>query len=255
MLSELLGALRDLPRSMWCILLVTALTWVAWFPFLLFDTDWMGREIYMGEPSSSSSDPVSSKRYYDGVHMGSLGLMLNSLVLGLFSLCIDYVCRKLGSKFVWGSGNLIMVACLVATALITAAAKRTAAETEDPPHSLVTFAALGIFALLGVPLAVTYSVPYSLTATFTEKVGGGQGLSMGVLNLSVVLPQILVSLGAGSWDELFGGGNLPAFLLGAVAALCGGVAALVILPRPPPDPSTSSNRPVLLLGHNSSPIP
>ncbi len=258
MLSELLGALRDLPRSMWCILLVTALTWVAWFPFLLFDTDWMGREVYMGEPSSSTSDPVSSKRYYDGVHMGSLGLMLNSLVLGLFSLCIDYVCRKLGSKFVWGSGNLIMVACLVATALITAAAKRTAgtaAETEHPPHSLVTFAALGIFALLGVPLAVTYSVPYSLTATFTEKVGGGQGLSMGVLNLSVVLPQIVVSLGAGSWDELFGGGNLPAFLLGAVAALCGAVAALVILPRPPPDPSTSSNRPVLLLGHNSSPIP
>jgi solute carrier family 45 protein 1/2/4 len=76
-------------------------------------------------------------------------------------------------------------------------------------------------------------------------------LSMGVLNLSVVLPQIVVSLGAGSWDEIFGGGNMPAFLLAAGAAFCGSIAAVLVLPRPPSDPR-SSNR--VLLGH-SSPIP
>jgi solute carrier family 45 protein 1/2/4 len=249
MLFELIGALRDLPRSMWYILLVTALTWIAWFPFLLFDTDWMGREVFRGEPSSL--DPLVSKRYYDGVHMGSLGLMLNSLVLGLFSLCIDFLCRKLGSKYVWGLANLVMAACFAGTAVITAIAKRTATPADEAPVPIVTYAALAVFAILGVPLAVTFSVPYSLTATFTEKVGGGQGLSMGVLNLSVVLPQIVVSLGAGSWDEIFGGGNMPAFLLAAGAAFCGSIAAVLVLPRPPSDPR-SSNR--VLLGH-SSPIP
>lgn len=185
--TELLGALRDLPRPMWYILLVTALTWIAWFPFLLFDTDWMGREVYGGEPS----DPQRSKFYYDGVHMGSLGLLLNSVVLGLSSLCIEFVCRKLGSSYVWGIANVIMAVCFVGTALVTGVAQRAArfAPHQEPP-AYVVYSCLTIFAVLGAPLAVTYSVPYSLTATYTEKVGGGQGLSVGVLNLAVVTPQV-----------------------------------------------------------------
>ena len=246
--TELLGALRDLPRPMWYILLVTALTWIAWFPFLLFDTDWMGREVYQGEPS----DPQKSALYYDGVHMGSLGLLLNSVVLGLSSLCIEFVCRKLGSSYVWGIADVIMAVCFVGTALVTGAAKRAhhLAPNQGPP-AYVVYSALAIFAVLGAPLAVTYSVPYALTATYTEKVGGGQGLSVGVLNLAVVTPQVLVSVGSGPWDELFGGGNMPAFLLGAGAALLGGIAAVLLLPRPPPDFKTRNR----LRRTHSSPIP
>jgi len=246
--TELLGALRDLPRPMWYILLVTALTWIAWFPFLLFDTDWMGREVYGGEPS----DPLRSSWYYDGVHMGSLGLMLNSVVLGLSSLCIEFVCRKLGSSYVWGIANVIMSLCFVGTALVTGAAARAAhlAPNQEPPAYII-YSCLAIFAILGAPLAVTYSVPYALTATYTEKVGGGQGLSVGVLNLAVVTPQMLVSVGSGPWDELFGGGNMPAFLLGAGAALLGGIAAVLLLPRPPPDFKTRNR----LRRTHSSPIP
>jgi solute carrier family 45 protein 1/2/4 len=240
--TELLGALRDLPRPMWYILLVTALTWIAWFPFLLFDTDWMGREVYNGEPS----DPVKSLWYYDGVHMGSVGLMLQSVVLGLSSLCIEFLCRKLGSSYVWAIANVIMTLCFVATAVVS-----RAVIPNQEPATYIIYSCLAIFAILGAPLAVTYSVPYALTATYTEKVGGGQGLSVGVLNLAVVTPQVLVSVGSGPWDELFGGGNLPAFLLGAGAALLGAIAAVLLLPRPPPDFKTRNN----LRRTHSSPIP
>ncbi len=244
---ELFGALRDLPRPMWYILAVTALTWMAWFPFLLFDTDWMGRDVYRGEPSSP--DPKITALYFEGVHMGSLGLMLNSVVLGLSSLVIEPLCHKLGSSYVWGLANTIMAACFAATALLTHAAK------QDPwgmgPPLYVTISSLVIFAVLGAPLAVTYSIPYALTATFTERVGGGQGLSMGVLNLAVVIPQMIVSVGSGPWDELFGGGNLPAFLLGGAAALAGGIAAVLILPRPTPDFKGG----IRLRRSRSSPIP
>jgi solute carrier family 45 protein 1/2/4 len=246
---ELLGALRDLPRPMWYILFVTALTWVAWFPFLLFDTDWMGREVYGGDPSLGG---IYSRWYYDGVHMGALGLLLNSVVLGLSSLCIEFVCRKLGSSYVWGIANVIMAACFVGTALVSGAASRAREFAPyDPPPTYIVYAALAIFSVLGAPLAVTYSVPYSLTATYTEKVGGGQGLSVGVLNLAVVTPQVIVSLGSGPWDELFNGGNLPAFLLGGGAALFGGIAAVLLLPRPPPDFRTRNR----LRRTRSSPIP
>ncbi|KAL3679034.1 hypothetical protein R1sor_021990 [Riccia sorocarpa] len=231
---ELVVALRDLPRIMWYILLVTALTWLAWFPFLLFDTDWMGREVYLGKPTQVETSK-KSVLYYNGVHMGSFGLMLQSVFLGLTSLVIEPLCRKIGPSRVWALGNLIMTVCFAGTAVITHYAK-VAAESPgyNGPPMPVLIPALVVFAVLGCPLAVTYSVPYSLTATFTEKSGGGQGLSMGVLNLAVVIPQVLVSVGSGPWDELFGGGNLPAFLLGSASALCGGIAAILLLPKPAP---------------------
>jgi solute carrier family 45 protein 1/2/4 len=149
---------------------------------------------------------------------------------------------------------MVMVACYAATTLITAIAKRTATTTaeDEGPEPLVTFVALVVLSLLGVSLAVTFSGSFSMRVTFTEEVGGGQGVSMGALNLSISLPQLIVSLGAGPLDEVFGGDNMPAFLFGAGAAFCGGVAAVLLLPiPPPPDPRTFSR---LLLSH-SSPIP
>lgn len=46
---------------------------------------------------------------------------------------------------------------------------------------------------------------------------------------------MVVSVLSGPWDELFGGGNLPAFVVGAVAAAASGIIALTMLPTPPPE--------------------
>lgn len=46
---------------------------------------------------------------------------------------------------------------------------------------------------------------------------------------------MVVSVLSGPWDALFGGGNLPAFVVGAVAALASGILSVVLLPSPPPD--------------------
>jgi len=43
---------------------------------------------------------------------------------------------------------------------------------------------------------------------------------------------MFVSLIIGPWDQLFGGGNLPGFVLGAVAAFIDGILALTVLPPP-----------------------
>ncbi|KAF2606436.1 hypothetical protein F2Q68_00046300 [Brassica cretica] len=51
---------------------------------------------------------------------------------------------------------------------------------------------------------------------------------------------MIVSLGGGPFDALFGGGNLPAFVLGAIAAAISGVLAFTVLPSPPPDAPASS---------------
>lgn len=59
------------------------------------------------------------------------------------------------------------------------------------------------------------------------------GLSLGILNLFIVLPQMFVSAVSGPLDSVFGGGNLPAFVMGALAAFASSMCAMFVLPDPP----------------------
>ncbi|KAE8715331.1 Sucrose transport protein SUC2 [Hibiscus syriacus] len=243
---EIFGALKELKRPMWILLAVTCLNWIAWFPFLLFDTDWMGREVYGGD---SVGNNLVLKLYNSGVHAGALGLMLNSVVLGFTSLGVEILARGVGGvNKLWGIVNFLLAFCLAMTVLVTKLAKSSRRFiTVDgvvvplPPPAGIKAGALSLFSALGIPLAITYSIPFALASIFSSSSGAGQGLSLGVLNLAIVIPQILVSLGSGPFDAIFGGGNLPAFVLGAVAAAASGIFALTLLPSPPPDvPATKT---------------
>ncbi|KAK4413324.1 Sucrose transport protein SUC2 [Sesamum alatum] len=206
--GELFCALKDLPRTMWILMLVTCLNWVAWFPFLLFDTDWMGKEVYGGN--------VGTKLYDQGVRAGALGLMINSIVLAFVSLGVQFLAgRPRHVKKLWGVANVLLAVCLAMTVLITKLAERgwpSSGATDSPPMG-IKVGALALFAILGIPLAVTYSIPFALASIFSSNSGSGQGLSLGVLNLAIVIPQMVVSVASGPWNQLFGGGNLPAFVL------------------------------------------
>ncbi|GLU06826.1 hypothetical protein SLE2022_238170 [Rubroshorea leprosula] len=239
--GEIVTALKELRKPMWVLLLVTCLNWIAWFPFLLFDTDWMGREVYGGQ--SQGDNPGLKKAYNNGVRAGALGLMLNSVVLGFTSLSVVVLARRVGGvKRLWGIVNFLLAICLAMTVLVTKLAEShrrfaivKGADVLLPPSGGIKAGALSLFAVLGIPLAITYSIPFALASIFSSTSGAGQGLSLGVLNLAIVIPQMIVSLGAGPFDAIFGGGNLPAFVLGAVAAAASGVFALTMLPSPPPD--------------------
>ncbi|CAL5332597.1 sucrose transport protein SUC4 [Camellia sinensis] len=230
---ELFGTFKYLSGPIWVILLVTSLTWIGWFPFLLYDTDWMGRDIYGGEPNEG-------KNYNLGVSMGAFGLMLNSVLLGTTSLLMEILCRKLGSGVVWGISNIMMSLCFVLMIIISYIANNMDKVGDNLPPNGVVAAAVVVFAILGIPLAITYSVPYALISTRIESLGLGQGLSMGVLNLAIVIPQIVVSLGSGPLDQLFGGSNSPALAVAAVAAFVGGLIAILAIPR---------SRPIKSRGH------
>ncbi|CAA0809809.1 Sucrose transport protein SUC2 [Striga hermonthica] len=217
---------------MWILMLVTCLNWIAWFAFLLYDTDWMAREVFGGT--------TGDKLYDRGVRAGALGLMLNSVVLGFASLGVQALARwPARVKKTWGVVNFLLAACLAMTVVVTKAAEHSRrhemAGAAHHPATGVKIGALALFSVLGIPLAVTFSVPFALASIFSSNSGAGQGLSLGVLNLSIVIPQMFVSVASGPWDELFGGGNLPAFVVGAVAAAASGICALTVLPSPPND--------------------
>ncbi|KAK1266971.1 Sucrose transport protein SUC3 [Acorus gramineus] len=219
-LVNILTSMRHLPPAMHSVLLVMALTWLSWFPFFLFDTDWMGREVYRGDPKGEAS---KVEAYHEGVREGAFGLLLNSVVLGVSSFLIEPMCRRMGARVLWAISNFIVFVCMASTAVISL--------ISITGHAPIKTASLVLFAVLGFPLAITYSVPFSVTAELTADTGGGQGLATGVLNLAIVVPQMIVSLGAGPWDALFGGGNVPAFVIASISALASGVLAIRKLPQ------------------------
>nr|ABB30164.1 sucrose transport protein SUT1 [Phaseolus vulgaris] len=228
--GELGIAFKGLQKPMLMLMLVTAINWVAWFPYVLYDTDWMGREVYGGE--------VGSNAYDNGVHAGSLGLMLNSVVLAVMSLVVEPLGRVVGGvKWLWAAVNVILAVCMAMTVVITKAARHE--RNHDGvlvghPSFGVKAGAMSFFSILGIPLAITYSVPFALASIYSSTSGAGQGLSLGLLNVAIVVPQMIVSAISGPWGSWFGGGNLPAFVLGAVAAAVSAVLAVVMLPSPKP---------------------
>ncbi|KAK1307101.1 Sucrose transport protein SUC3 [Acorus calamus] len=49
--------------------------------------------------------------------------------------------------------------------------------------------------------------------------------------LIMALTRMIVSLGAGPWDALFGGGNIPAFVLASISAFASSILAIKKLPH------------------------
>ncbi|XP_010535493.1 PREDICTED: sucrose transport protein SUC2-like [Tarenaya hassleriana] len=228
--------MKEVKRPMWMLLMVTFMNWAAWFPFMLYNTDWMGREIYGGDDNGGGDH---SKKVYDaGVRMGALGLMLNAVVQGITSLGAEWMGRKMGgANRLWGAANFGLGVCLGMTALVT----------RQPALTQRTTGALLLFALLGFPMAVTFCVPFAMAAILSTEHGVGQAFTMGLVNFAILMPQMVISVGAGPFDEAFGGGNLPAFVGGAILALISAVMAFFLLPSsssssssPPPSDTAST---------------
>jgi solute carrier family 45, member 1/2/4 len=81
-----------------------------------------------------------------------------------------------------------------------------------------------------VMVQVLCSVPFAV-AQLAQNMGGGQGLCTGVLNISIVVPQMIIAVGSGPWDELFGKGNIPAFAAASVFAFTAAIAGILMLPK------------------------
>ncbi|GER37798.1 sucrose transport protein, partial [Striga asiatica] len=164
-----------------------------------------------------------------GVRAGSRGLMLHVVTMGLVSLFLEPLIRVLGNvKRLWSLGNGMLAGCMVLTVVISAVAGHARGgsgppEVVEPPPAEVRAYCYGLFAIFGIPQA-RQSIPKTLALAKAR-------LALGLLNLAIVIPQMGVTLISGPLDSLFGGSNLPAFILGGFAAAAGGFAALQL-----PDP-------------------
>lgn len=65
------------------------LSQLSWFPFILYDTDWMGREVFHGDPKGT---PAEIDAFDRGVRAGAFGLLINSVSICTRILVIGNIC-------------------------------------------------------------------------------------------------------------------------------------------------------------------
>ncbi|XP_020257619.1 sucrose transport protein SUT1-like [Asparagus officinalis] len=97
---------------------------------------------------------------------------------GPCTILIEPLCRKLTPRIVWVTSNFMVCLAMIALSNRMAKSKR-----------------LHYFSL---HLSVLYSVPFAVTATLAASRGGDQGLCAWILNISIVVPQVIVVLGVGN---------------------------------------------------------
>lgn len=144
-------------------------------------------------------------------------LVLNATGALMPALALDPLARRFGSVNVHAASVLTMGAGFLAVYL-----------AAWSPMMLYV-----IMAIMGIGWASIVSLPFAI---LSERVDSARtGLYMGLFNLSIVLPQLLVSLGVGTLISRVGDKSMI-FLIGAITLALSG-AAWLLLRRTVPAPS------------------
>jgi maltose/moltooligosaccharide transporter len=165
--KEILGALKNMPRTMKVVAVVQFFTWpglfLMWFYYAL-------SVAYHVFGAKSDTDPV----FGDGKDFAGLTLAYYSVVTFAFSFVLPFIADKLGRKLTHSICLLIGALGLVSVAWVT--------------NKNVLFVCM-----TGVGIAWTsiISMPYAMLSGVLPK--DKVGVYMGIFNFFIVLPEIIAS--------------------------------------------------------------
>jgi maltose/moltooligosaccharide transporter len=187
--TEILTAIRQMPRTMRQLAPVQICTWLGLFCMWLYFPVAVAHQVF------GASDP-HSPLYTEGVEWAGLCFGMYSAVCFVFSFALQPMARALSRQRTHGI-------CLVAGAL----GLLSVAVIHNKYLLLLSMTGIGI------AWASTLSMPYAMLAgSLPPK---RVGLYMGIFNFFIVLPEIMASLGFG-WvmNHLLGNNRVAAVVCG-----------------------------------------
>ncbi|KAK1695352.1 hypothetical protein QYE76_012049 [Lolium multiflorum] len=226
--------LKNMSPSTTQLFILTGLSWLALYPFFIYNTDWMGREIYHGNPRGSREE---LHMYTNGFRQGCIGLILSVIARTVTTAFIPKLCHKLTARTVWALSNflmcLLMLTAVIISVLSSNGYRPSSRHSRTEPDPTLVAIALGIFALLGISGSITQCVPMALAFHIAATEGGdSQGNAVGAISIAIVMPQVLAVLTTGPIDNACGdGGNTPGFALSAALAFLSWFLGLLLLSR------------------------
>ena len=201
--SEIISAVRSMPKVMRQLALVQFLTWPGLFLMWFFYTPTVSVDIYGGEPGSML--------YTEGQNMAGLSYAFENIITFLFALCLPFFASKFSMKYthfaclVLGGFGLILVNFIT---------------NADSVWMLFL-----VMAFVGVAWSSILSMPYAmLTGCLPEN---KIGIYMGIFNFFIVLPEIIASLFFGKiMEHWLDGSRMAAVTIGGVLLLLAGILTL-----------------------------
>jgi maltose/moltooligosaccharide transporter len=187
--TEILSAIRQMPRTMRQLAPVQLCTWLGLFCMWLYFPVAVAHQVF------GASDP-QSPLYTEGVEWAGLCFGMYSAVCFVFSFALQPMARALSRRRTHGICLVVGALGLLSVAVI---------------HNkyLLLLSMTGI----GIAWASTLSMPYAMLAGSLP--AKRVGLYMGIFNFFIVLPEIMASLGFG-WvmNHVLGNDRVAAVVCG-----------------------------------------
>jgi maltose/moltooligosaccharide transporter len=229
-ITEIASNFKHMPTLMWKLGVVQFFSWFAFFTMWSFATPALTEYVYhAGMPQHGDADFDAKNQLYNqaansvGSSMGMYGL--SSMA---FALLLTLVTAKKGIN-----RRLIHMLSLLAGGLgFLLMTKANGPVPNNDPDSFVYMTNDGIlnlaFALIGISWGSILSMPYAIlsSAVKPEKMG----ISMGIFNMFIVIPQIVAALGGINWayKTILGHDIINTMVLAGIALILGALSTFML---------------------------
>jgi maltose/moltooligosaccharide transporter len=198
-----------LPAELWRLAPVQMLTWLGLFCMFLYLTPTVAYHIFAAPNEKSGL-------YLEGVGWAGLGAAFQNLVTFGFSFCLEPLAKKIGESRTHASCLLIGGLGLASIALV-----------HDKWMLFLPMACVGI------AWASILSLPYSILSRSIQPESAG--LTMGVFNFFIVLPEILMATCFKPiMKNVLHENRLAVLVLGGVCLASAALLAIALLENRPP---------------------
>ncbi|XP_039257210.2 membrane-associated transporter protein-like [Styela clava] len=177
-----------MPKEIKSLCIAHLFGWMAFLCVVLFFTDFVGQEVYGGDPLA----PIGTERgdaYKLGVEMGSWGMTINAVASCFYCFLLKPMIKRFGARPIYMLGYFAFAVGALGMAIY--------------PN---VYCVLILSSLIGVMSATLYTLPYFLVAQYHEgykKFKGtaqerGVGTDCALVTCMIQLAQIIVGLGIGA---------------------------------------------------------
>jgi len=216
-LREITSSFRHMPGVMWKLGLVQFFSWFAFFTMWNFAGPALAEHVYgAAMPAAGAANYLAEKAAYNdaaalvGSSMGMYGLssMAFAFILTLYASkrALNRRMVHLFSLAAGGLGFLLMSSATASNDGILNAS----------------------FALIGIAWGSILSMPYAILSSEVDP--SKMGITMGLFNMFIVIPQIVAAVGGINWayKTFLGDAIINTMILAGISLLIGAVASLAL---------------------------
>lgn len=150
-LKDFLKSIFMMPKSIAILCFTNLLCWMGHLSFCLYFTDFVGEEVFKGNPAAPSNSE-SYQLYLEGVRYGCFGLAIYSLACSLYSFTIEKLIKILRARIVYCGGLMIDAIGMIMMAMF--------------PNKITVFV---FSASGGIVYALLFTMPFLLIGQYHAK--------------------------------------------------------------------------------------